>query len=182
METRTQPQPLILLPADVEAAARILVQHLPGDTTPVRGQTIEHVTLEVRRLARVGGMARTVTGVTRPELSGGVEVAARVPACSYDPYPGYLSGRMGPGWSENRLQRRIVYMLNNAIAYYWLRCKRDGLYVYMCGRQNAHPDDNLEMAMAEEEAVTGCHSVLRDMDEEDIKYWWSWLAAWHALD
>jgi len=173
--------PLLLLPRDPKQAATILVQHLPVDTTPIRGQTVEHVTLEVRRLARPGGMARSLTGTTAQELTGGVEVSARVPACAYDPVTGYLSGRMGPGWTEAQLTRRVTYMVQNAVAYYDLRCSRDSLYVYIRKLQEDCPADNLEMDMAEEEAVTGYHSALKEMDAEDIKHWWMWLSVWGGL-
>lgn len=169
--------PLLYLPAEVERAAWLMVERLPDDATPLRGQTVEHVTLEVRRLARPGGMARTLTGETTVQLTGGVEVSARVPACAYDPVPGYLSGRMGPGWSRERLQRRIVYALQNALAYYQLRCRRDLMYSYMRSVQDRATED-LEMAMAEEEAVSGHNSVLREMTESDLSYWWHWIGMW----
>lgn len=178
--TNTNPTypPLLLLGKDPERAAELLVQRLPADTTPIRGQTVEHVTLEVRRLARPGGMARTLTGSTTQELTGGVEVSARVPACAHDPVTGYLSGRMGPGWTTEQLKKRIVYMMQNAVAYYNLRCSRDGLYAYILKLQQECPADDVEMDMAEEEAVTGYHSALKEMDADDIKHWWGWLTTW----
>ena len=160
-----------------------LIMSLPDDAQPVRGRTRQGLAFELRRLARRGGISRTITGTSVIGLTGGVEIAARVPACAYDPTPTYSSGRLAPGWTLQQLRKRTHYCIANALAYAELRRRRDGLFAFLTHVCAETPTvvPGLVLAMAEEEAVTGRHSDIYEMDEIDIAYWHAWVWRWQML-
>lgn len=155
--------------------AHALARELPADGASVQGVLRERATIELRRLTRRAGGARSITEDPAIELTGGVEVSARLPACAYDPHPAHISGRLGPGWSARDLERRVGYLIQNIRALLALRLERDGLYSQL---QRLEGIDNLdvELAMAEEEAVSGHRSALDEMSEADVIFWRGWLA------
>lgn len=175
-----QPQP-VLLRGSVREMAKQLVAALPADAERVRGKTRVGIECELRRLSRRAGGARSLIGPSAIELTGGVEIATRVPPCAHDPYHGYLSGRLGPGWTVERLVGRVEYMLANAHAQNTLRRRRDGLYSLLEHLRATYGHGVLSMAMAEEEAVSGHASELVEMVEDDVRYWSKWLRVWADL-
>lgn len=173
----------LLLDGSVNLMTEHLITSLPDDAQPVRGRTRQGITIELRRLSRRAGVSRTITGAAMIELTGGVEIAARVPACAYDPYPAYSSGRLPPGWTLDQLRKRTHYAIENALAHAELRRRRDGLFQMIVHMEATTPSTapHLTLAMAEEEAVTGRHSDIHEMDEIDIAYWHAWLSVWYNL-
>lgn len=179
-----QSQPLHLH-GSIRDMAEQLVAALPADAERVRGRSRTGIEAELRRLSRRAGGARSLIGPSELELTGGVEIATRVPPCAHDPYHGYLSGRLGPGWTVERLTGRVEYMIANAFAQADLRRKRDGLYSLLEQLRFAYGRGVLAMAMAEEEAVSGHASELVEMGADDVRYWSRWLRVWadlHALN